>query len=37
MLDESQEKLEKELIKIVNSAVDYRRSARDNEYITNNK
>lgn len=35
MLDESQEKLEKELIKIVNSAVDYRRSARDNEYITN--
>ena len=35
MLDESQEKLEKELIKLVNSAVDYRRSARDNEYITN--
>lgn len=35
MLDEAQEKLEKELVQLVNDAVDYRSSTRDVEYVNN--
>jgi hypothetical protein len=35
MIDNEEEKLEKELKKLITEAVDFRKSVRDNEYITN--
>lgn len=35
MFDESNEKLEKELIKLRDEAVEFRKSARDSEYVSN--